>query len=1262
MNKFLHKISFLAALLLVSCNQDPDEMNNSIIGSGSVISLSAGVAQTRGVELESADFTSFCLYTYYSSGDLYFNETVTRDPDDGSCSFTATDPYVWPEDILSFYGYYPAAYSYYPNDGLVPAKDDDGNLYIAYTSAADYEKQDDFVIASKSSSATSSVDLVFDHALSKLNFTLTLDKDEVNIKNVKLFYSYKQLVTTANYYFGLGAWGDLGEANYSSEYQFEVYDNDSSNPTHTFEESLFMIPQAVGDSGYISVRVEYDIYNGTNLNHTVQTGNLALISLESLEVSLVDKWEAGTEYTYNLNIDTNNEVSFTLSVDERDDVVAQGNIDLQYISSYYDVTDRIAVLWDDDVNDLVVAGEYSSGILGYGSVSCPFITGFGDEYDVTYDLAGDGQTATHVWDAEDEKFSYASDNQTATHVITDADYVYNEDDATTLFSVDFRLMSDLPSFTEMHGGEPENTGDPDTDIDGDAPSFPKYIFQYAERLGEVILPEDVIAIGDYAFQGCVNLDKINMFGAKHVEKCAFQGCENLTEVITSGNTLTRIHDNGFDGCTSLTTIDLGNIREIDQYGFVNCESLGETDLSNVTTIGINAFDGCTNLDIPANTDIPNLETISDYAFAKCVTLGTNTDIVINKAVTIGNYAFNGCSALHLGDGYTDDGLLEYDLSVVAWIGKYAFQECVNIEKLDISNVTYLGPSAFYSCTALTLANNFTFDNLTHIGASAFQGCSVLCSISPITITASKIETLGSMAFWGCSDFDFAGTELQNFSSVTSIESGIFGNCVTLDNPLEFTNSAVTSIGESSFRECALLPGVTITPANVTSIGDYAFYNCTSMTSFVFEPKIIEYLGVQTFQNCAGLKLNGDEELNFSVLKEVNYNTFYSCTSMTNSLVFSDNLTSIGESAFASSGFTSITGLDKVSYLGQKAFENCSSLTGTLSLPSVTTLTSSYSHWNTFYGCKLLTSIELGLTEDGTLGAGGTFQDCTNLQSVKGPENVSAVPAYCFSGCSTLSSLDLSSATTIDKTALSNCTSLATLNAKSLEGTLDDALLLDCKTSLTSLNIDSVTGLDSGAFNGFYNLTSISLSGVSSVGWQVFYGCVKLEELSLPSLEGSLYLGQLFQTPDDEENPYELSGYALKTLNLPLVTETINTATYLADMPYLSSLSLPSLRSYSYGKLTGLTALEYLDLSCEDLNLIVSNNTMLFGGSAPADNQCTLVLDEKYQTISDVHSEDYTIDYEGDYADGYYTYVPANDDGKYENISWMGVVWKEIIFK
>ncbi len=1178
---------FLSAWLLVSCNEDPDIIDTIDGGNKSVITLSAGVAQTKGAELIDADFTSFYLYTYYSDGSLYFEDTVTRDPADSTCSFDTGGSHPWPEDStltpLSFYGYY-------PYDGITPQTSDDGDFYIEYTSPYSAAEQVDLVATSESSDAASSVHLEFDHALSKLNFTLALNNDEVNIRDVKLYYSYKQLATKANYSLKSGTWGDLSEKNYSGEYQFAEYDCSTTNSTHTFDESLFVIPQAVSESAYLSVRVEYTIYNGDTSNHTVQTGNLALVSSESLGNTLADEWKSGYEYNYNLSINTNNEMSFALTVDTREELTAQGNIDLQYISSYGDVTDRIATLWADGARDLVIAGEYSSGKLGYGSVSCPFIAGFGDTY-----TSAEGDVSAQYEYSDDANSKDASGNP-------------------YLFSVDFSFMSNLPTFLEMHGDVPDSTGDAITDIDGNAPSFPKYIFQYAERLEEVILPADVIAIGDFAFQGCRNLKSINMFGTKHVEQCSFQGCTSLTTVMTTGSegTLTRIHPNGFDGCTLLSTIDLGNIREIDAYGFVNCSSLGETNLSNVTVVGINAFDGCANLDIPKGTDIPNLETISDYAFAKCAKLGTNTDIVINKAKTIGDYAFSGCSALHLGDEST-----EYDLSVVEAIGKYAFHECGNITKLDISNVTSVGEYAFYNCSELVLDNNFYFENLTDIYGSAFHNCPKLCSLSEIQIEASQIETLGAMAFNNCSDFDFEGTDIQDFSSLTSIEPHIFGDCKELDNPLEFTNQGVTSIGASSFSGCILLPKVTIDPEKITSIGDNAFYNCAAMTEFELKPEIITYLGTEAFHSSSNIKINSDATLTFSVLAAVNKNTFYGCANMANALVFSDNLTSIDSSAFANSGITSISGLDEVASLGEKVFQNCSNLSSITGLDGVTAVSTSC-----FYGCTSLSTLSL--------------------------QSAATIGSSAFHGCTTLSELEIPAATTIDDSALSGCTALTSLNVNGLSGTFGSDFLSSCKSSLTTLKIDGITKLGWMAFRDFTSLETISLESVSTLSYGVFYNCKSLKVLSLPSYDGAFDLNYLYQTDAGAVlSLEEQATYALTTLDLPKVTSISNATDFLEGMPHLTTLKLPSLTSYSYGTLEGLTDLEYLDLSSADLNLVVSDGTMLFGGNAPADNQCTLVLNEKYKTAA--------IDGES------YTYVPESTGGGYSGVSWMGVVWADVIF-
>lgn len=72
----------------------------------------------------------------------------------------------------------------------------------------------------------------------------------------------------------------------------------------------------------------------------------------------------------------------------------------------------------------------------------------------------------------------------------------------------------------------------------------------------VTLPESLIELGNYAFQGCVALQsaKLNA-GWKNVSEGIFQGCTSLSSV-TLPDTIQYIRPNAFSGCTSLKTLSL----------------------------------------------------------------------------------------------------------------------------------------------------------------------------------------------------------------------------------------------------------------------------------------------------------------------------------------------------------------------------------------------------------------------------------------------------------------------------------------------------------------------------------------------------------------------------------------------------------------------------------------------------------------------------------------------------------------------------------
>ena len=130
--------------------------------------------------------------------------------------------------------------------------------------------------------------------------------------------------------------------------------------------------------------------------------------------------------------------------------------------------------------------------------------------------------------------------------------------------------------------------------------------------------------------------------------------------------------------------------------------------------------------------------------------------------------------------------------------------------------------------------------------------------------------------------------------------------------------------------------------------------------------------------------------------------------------------------------------------------------------------------------------------------------------------------FSFSGCSNLTSVDLSSLTTISghyalESAFYNCTSLVSLDLSSLttvSGSYAMRNAFSSCTSLTSVDLSSLTTISNqcaldGAFYGcsnlesidFSNLTTISSSQVfsSSLANGIFNGCTKLQEVRFPKL-------------------------------------------------------------------------------------------------------------------------------------------------------------------
>ena len=176
--------------------------------------------------------------------------------------------------------------------------------------------------------------------------------------------------------------------------------------------------------------------------------------------------------------------------------------------------------------------------------------------------------------------------------------------------------------------------------------------------------------------------------------------------------VTSIGRNAFDGCSGLMQIKLPKgITSIGIGAFLNCSRLTQIELpQGITSIGDSAFSNCSGL---TQIELPEgITSIGDGAFSGCICL---TQIELPDGVTsIGNYAFYACMGLtqiELPEGITNignnafygcRGLTQIELPKgVTSIGNDAFARCINLTKIEIPKaVTIIGNGAFSWCSSL----------------------------------------------------------------------------------------------------------------------------------------------------------------------------------------------------------------------------------------------------------------------------------------------------------------------------------------------------------------------------------------------------------------------------------------------------------------------------------------------------------------------------------------------------------------------------------
>lgn len=323
---------------------------------------------------------------------------------------------------------------------------------------------------------------------------------------------------------------------------------------------------------------------------------------------------------------------------------------------------------------------------------------------------------------------------------------------------------------------------------------------------EIVLPDSVISIWNYAFKDCKNLKKIDLAKVEDLGEGVFQNCTQLSGIVIPDSIVTIDGQNMFSGCTSLTDIVLpsksvsfkhtllydtayynnpdnweNGVLYLDKYlicinkDFINTQSYTVKDgtiaiaeyafsdsdyaqkLSNVTlpeslkVIGSKAFYDCSSL---SKVNIPqSVEKIGVSAFDGTLLVSSDKTSYVDGWLL--KYVGAGEKTISLPEGtvgiadgqifrFIQDNIERVELpSTFKYIGDENFMYMANLQQIVLpSSLKRIGLNAFYSCPNLQAIDLSQCKELEKIEGNAFFYCK---SVKRFVIPKS-VKVLGESVF------------------------------------------------------------------------------------------------------------------------------------------------------------------------------------------------------------------------------------------------------------------------------------------------------------------------------------------------------------------------------------------------------------------------------------------------------------------------------------------------------------------------------------
>lgn len=614
-----------------------------------------------------------------------------------------------------------------------------------------------------------------------------------------------------------------------------------------------------------------------------------------------------------------------------------------------------------------------------------------------------------------------------------------------------------------------------------------------QEITDLVIPEDITSIGDYAF-------------------CR---CEGLKSVTFHDN-LTYLGANSFYSCTGLTNVEIpASIKTINEGAFMRCSNLATVTIpEGIETIGFEAFahSGLKTLTLPSTirdmmqsfVSCEQLETLTltdgitelDGSFYYCHAL---KEVRIPGSIKKLSYQdFNSCNSLETVvfdegveeiAGFTDNPKLK-NITIPSTVKKIgSLRNNPSLETIFIpEGVEYL--AKFDDCTALKQIN--IPSTVTYIGS--FKNCNALEKVI-VADLKSWCHARHSVDGWyhpqQPSGKLYLGTVEQNElitklvipEGTERIESWAFQYLTSLTSVS--IPSTVKYLGGGTFRGCTNIEEIVLPEGLEQFGGDFA--GCVKLTKLTI-PSTVTRIESGAFDNVANLADVWCKAYpNKLYWREYAFNTFMPEKATKFHVV---NQTAWEEKYPEA----------KCTFVGDIEVES-SMLTYNANAKIDT-----FDDFTKFNGAYDLISHEFvdgkgTVTYKGTVDGVGNqaFRNNTKLTSLEIPEGSTSIDEYAFDGCTSLTTMTIpASVTSIGRNAFSGCTGLTTLtidepaanNASRRAATeqglqvIGNSAFANC-TGLTTLSLPATLKLiETSAFYGMTNCADVYCKAAAAdVEWQ-----------------------------------------------------------------------------------------------------------------------------------------------------------------------------------